>query len=602
MTYISPDTDPTQLESMVRIGDREKLRTSEVRRRYLERIACIHARETVYVELGGEQASIDIAGADSHFGHTDRVVITIPTVIPPQVATNLDGKVWDLLFQKIELYHELGHHLYTDWPSYEDHALQVDKQWQHVFHNYWNILEDAAIERALSGRFNVENDLWLKNENLLTQHKPGENGIVSLVEAVSIVLLEYKHELGGAARLLDPGYGSLGFENREKRQLFIDVCLPITRDYAGEVKHEDDPVKRNELIYEMFEHLKDALDESTGTDPLGLPHSEQGDENDGSKGAVIVIMGGGGSSPGGAGSESEAEYNAELRRESEEDDDEGMEPEAFLYLDAIQQYKRDTGREVGIELDGIESRSEFEDGFYDSDRHRESERLTRPLEREWQQRLQQERKTQKRSGQRSGRPDTGRLWKTERGEVNVFKNYSKPDEKDYTCVIIHDRSGSLDPIGGENMVKETEVAVGALAGSLMNVGVDVSVISFYKGRQYLDLPFGMNIEKRKRSLFNGYADGGTPLSDSLVLARERLKRRGGNPFIIVVTDGHPANRELYRDELHATNFPVAGIYVAETGDFGQELEEESSYFHALRYCKYTEVMAEARALTRQIMF
>lgn len=220
--------------------------------------------------------------------------------------------------------------------------------------------------------------------------------------------------------------------------------------------------------------------------------------------------------------------------------------------------------------------------------------MSRPLADELEQRLQQERRTRKQRGKRWGKLDPQRLHRTERGDTRVFAQNSKPDGKDYAAIVLLDRSGSMRDMPA------VEEAAGAISFAMHEVGIEAGVLSLYGGQTILSHPLGEDPEHNKKRLFNGSTGGGTPLSDSLFLARERLQEHDAeNVFVIVVTDGRPDHHEAYRDELHACDFPVLGIYLDD--GFGERPENDSAYFDYIEYASPEASLKAARRLIGRVV-
>lgn len=124
-----------------------------------------------------------------------------------------------------------------------------------------------------------------------------------------------------------------------------------------------------------------------------------------------------------------------------------------------------------------------------------------------------------------------------------------------------------------------EKGVGALAKALLDVGVDVSVIDLHSYTPRLTLPFGTDIEDRVDVMFSDETGGGTPLTEVIQLARERLELEAEKfPFMIVVTDDAPSKPSEYKDELDKCNFPVIGVSVNIDGGCSGQVDA-SNYFH-----------------------
>lgn len=606
---LTSNTSIQQVKSFIGQDDRDKLKESAQRRERLEKLAIMHSGKNVYVQLSGEEAYADIAGRNTHAGYTDRVVINIPIKTPDQVVTSYPDKEWDLLFQKTELYHELGHVLYTDWPSYEDVKYGnsngdygVDEDRHDLFHGYWNILEDAAIERILSKRFNIEKDLRVKNENLMRNVE--KRPLVGMNRAIFYALAEYKHPLGRLDTLLDENNSDIEFIDEDDREVFVDEVLPIIEELAPEIISEDDPEERNIKIFEFYEEVMSYLESSNVPDfgeiEFFNAFNDAENEGDGSHGKNPST----GDEPDDIEPkqkemgkyqdlDSQVDYSEEVDFDEKEDD--------FDREESITEWIRVIEKEYDVDTDM--SLTVLDDtcrGTYSDDRRAEAERLSKPIAKDLGNRLRQQQKSKRQSKKKSGKVDAKRVHKTKQGKTNVFSNTSNPEPKDYACAIIIDRSGSMDDYA--NMVPEEEIASGAFGYALEELDIDCMQMSLCDNQVQLEKDFGEPMEDAKRKMFRGVNGGGTPMSDALGLARARLSSQGSHPFVIIITDGQPDHRERYRDQLDLCDFPVVGVYIRHNDNFTEHEMNEAAYYHRLEMREYTETMDGVRNLAKKIMF
>ena len=602
---IRPNMTSGKIEQQMKTDDREQLRESEQRRDHLEKLAVMHAGQEVYVQISGDGAYADIADRDSEMGYTDRVIINVRANIPDQCRTSLDVDVWDMMVQKTDLYHELGHVLYTDWPSFEKVLLNVvEDDHKQAFNTWSNLIEDAAIERMLVDRFNIESDLRVTNENLLHANKP--DAMVSLAQAVSMALIEYKHPTGWIDKLLNPGNDDFQFLTDEERETFEDEIHPEIEARVPDIIDEPDPEKRNEMIGEFYEAIKDYFDDSItpGLDEdnsFNTPKDHE-DLGDGSTGMNFDSPDDPDGTPDvdlpdpGDMKMPDVDKQQDYKNQAE-DQKEQMDPDADI--ENIEKWGRVIDKEyedgTSMTLDVVGDPPE--NGSYDDATRQDAERLSQPLARELRQRLRHEQRTQKQRKKKSGKVDSKRVHKTQQGSTNVFQKTSDPDDKDYACMIVLDRSGSM-----RSQVSDAEKAAGGLAFALEDIGVEVGQLSFSGGDIMLEKDFGEDVEDAKKKIFRGYNSGGTPMSDALALARARLSIAGDHSFVIVITDGEPDHRERYRDELHKCDFPVLGVYLNNNGEFGDDHINENAYFHALELRKYTDAIDGVRNLVKSVMF
>ncbi|WP_254830643.1 VWA domain-containing protein [Haloglomus salinum] len=188
---------------------------------------------------------------------------------------------------------------------------------------------------------------------------------------------------------------------------------------------------------------------------------------------------------------------------------------------------------------------------------RDAQRLSAALETQ----LRRERRATRSGGHRVGSLDSRRVVDVRRGSSRVFERVERGPEKDYSCLLVLDRSGSMS-----GAVAAAEDATARLAVAMAGVGVDVSVLSVHQSLPWLELPFGGTPGDHVDRLLSGRVGGSTPLSAALTIARERVRTgRGHEPLVFVVTDGAPNDEERYGAVLDACNFPVFGVYI-DAGD------------------------------------
>lgn len=607
---LQPHTSDLRIQEQVGMEDREALKTSQKRREKLEKLAIMHTGQEVYVQVSGDSAYADIAKSDSQLGYTDRIVINVRREIPDQIETNLDDEAWDLMVQKTDLYHELGHVLYTDWPSYEEILLGdgqgnygVVDEHKAMFKNWQNLIEDATIERLLIDRFDLKDEFRITNENLIKNNPPGKT--VSLHEATSLALIEFKHPIGWIDDLLDVSDDSVQFLTDDEREIFVNNIYPEIQSQVPDAIKESDAEERNKKIYELYESIGIYFDDSVKpgkdeTHAFNFPEDNDTGETQSSgkapdSGDVPDLD-----------IEPTSSVDADVQRDySQKIDDEKQQMKSGGKQESMEEWSRaiDTeydadGTKMTLRIPG----SPPSKGSFDDATKQEAKRLSQPLARDLRQRLKHQQRTDKQRKKKSGKVDAGRVHKTQQGKTNVFQKTNDPDEKDYSCMIVLDRSGSMS-----REVVEAEKAVGALAYALEDVGVSVGVLSHLnvKGSTDINLEkdFSETVDEAEKKLFRGCNSGGTPLSDALMLAKSRFNLDSSkHPFMIVVTDGEPDHRERYRDILHQCDFPVLGVYIKSGGGYGDNHMNESSYFHQLELREKTDVLAGVKNLTKSVMF
>jgi Mg-chelatase subunit ChlD len=110
-------------------------------------------------------------------------------------------------------------------------------------------------------------------------------------------------------------------------------------------------------------------------------------------------------------------------------------------------------------------------------------------------------------------------------------------------------------------------------------------------------PFPSHVRDKQDTLTDGNVGGGTPLSDALVVSRERVRQEPNFPFMFVVSDGMPFDTNRYLDELEATDFPVVGVTIGRgtAADFDE-------YYDVARTATAENIGDELVALATEIMF
>lgn len=638
MMKIDSNTSIETVQSYVdrfNVGQEDRYRE---RKQYFQKLASLHSGKNVEVTISGDQAYADLSPS-SDGGYNTK--INIPKKIPNMQISDYDPDVWEMLFQKVEMYHELGHILYTDWPSYKRVKKSVVDSKEKIFHEWWNIVEDAAIERLLAERFSVEKDLKIKNENLLKSTKPSR--YLTLAQSISMRLMEYKHPLGWTEELEDESNHRLTFENDRTNMLYHEAA-EIIEDMVPDILEMGDPEKRNENIGMLFRELEELLEESDHEDEvpetnfsfsLSDDAQNQGDGSDGMEVDMPTVDSEEGekgeSSDGGGGmsvdSEEDEEENEEgfsglsdeEQRELEEEYEKEMqnegsgntEKETTESLEEWTESVKQSASRSGEDLELVVY--EEEDVAYEPQRkYKESRRQSRQLSQFLEQKLRRQRRNKRQKGLQSGTINSRSLYKTKKGKSNVFHRDRKADEKDYSCIVLVDRSGSMGSgvtlMGSQDddpdMMPEAEKAAGSLAIALEEVGVDVSVLSLFQNEVTLDKDFNEEVEQNQSKMFHGKASGGTPLNEALSIAKGRLEGHWSHPFIVVLTDGYPDYPRDYQDTLEACNFPVLGTYITENE--GEHEEDghtaNASFYHKLEERQYESAYGAIRNLVKSIMF
>lgn len=262
-------------------------------------------------------------------------------------------------------------------------------------------------------------------------------------------------------------------------------------------------------------------------------------------------------------------YNEELATEVTELE------EAQARLDALEAYVRalDAAGAEGLSLDVVTAADD--DG--DTERWRTVRRDGTSLARRFRNRLREQQRDVKHRRQRRGTLDRSRLVAASRGQPDVFTQVQEGEDKRYTCVVVLDRSGSMN----DGAVDAAETGALTAAFALESVGVAVTILDLHDSTVRLVKTGTENVRETRNRILTGRAGGGTPLSDALSLARARFID-AENPFVLVVTDGLPDDETAYTAELDAVSFPVLGVYLTRPeGTDTRPVESDRTYFHRL---------------------
>lgn len=267
-------------------------------------------------------------------------------------------------------------------------------------------------------------------------------------------------------------------------------------------------------------------------------------------------------------------YQAELAAEANETDGgEARLAELQAYLRALTEAADGTEDDRRLALEVVESVTQP----LDRNRWETARRRSRRLARSFRTRLQEQRRDTDHPRQRRGSFDRGRLVAAARGRLDVFTRTEAGEERAYTCVLVVDRSASM----ADGAVEAAEDGAAALALALEAVGVDVTTLDLHGSSVRLVNAEAEPTRTARRALLAGEASGGTPLADALRIARFRL-HEVDNPFVLVVTDGRPDDRDRYLAELEAATFPVLGVYLTDGAALGEGArEDDDSYFHGV---------------------
>lgn len=108
-----------------------------------------------------------------------------------------------------------------------------------------------------------------------------------------------------------------------------------------------------------------------------------------------------------------------------------------------------------------------------------------------------------------------------------------------------------------------------LALALERQGIDVCMMDMLSSVARVTNPFELPVRQSRRMVMTGQSTGGTPLSDALSVAADRVRWKRGETFVVVITDGEPDSEEAYADTLDDIGaFAGSTIGMALVGIFG----------------------------------
>ena len=595
---------PENIKALIdRLGsDDGELRESEAREQYLDKLARIICDVKTNTKLG--------SNAYSKHVENDEYYIEIPQTKTQQPITNMDEDVWDLLFQETVLFHEIGHVLYSDFTSFK--SKLSNNKFGNLFKLTFNALEDGCIEQFLAEEFNIEKDLKIMNANLVKnvrENKKNKNGVeeYTAYEAIHAGLMD--HGFYNSGRWEDIVSGNVKVQHHESVKEFEDR---IKKDMKKALTTTSGHT-RVKIAYELAEDMYDEFCENPNKSgninpsPDSRPGSEMGD--------------------GGQNKNPQTPNQKDIEEKMENSSPEDVEEIKGNVEEMIEEnYKQEVNqqekkqKQIDQEIDPLNEQLETmasgdsmgdkitipdwnmnNECMADSiDAKRKGQSLAQILNAQ----LQRERKSRIRYGVDEGALNTTELHRLSVGAKDIFKNRERPGAKSYSVVIILDRSNSMKkPLRDYNTTEErlrgAQKAVGQLVYALYEVGVDVTVLSFYKKDTHIEVPFGADPSEYDDILFSSNRGGGTPLSDTLEFAESQLENgKYKENFIITITDGKPKNTTEYKDVLDSLDIPVFGVYVNEDKDTHGR---HSKYFDCVRYATPDTVDQKCRELCKNLI-
>lgn len=629
---IDSETDLDRVNDRIGVGENEKLRSSSRRQNYLEKYARIMTAEQLRLLLHPYRS-------DTSY-ETEPPEVRISSQEWKQPITDYPRKIFEMLMQETITLHEVGHVLYTDSEEFVGMESKLDNGEWATFRELFNVFEDGAIEAQLRGEFNVKDEILILRANLMNQGgafgtslgNDGDEYIYTFHEATIAAIMDLGcYDTGDLRRLLSDD-DQHSFARSEDRELFDDF-LPIIKDYVSDILSTSDGAERVRQTHEFYKEYQDWLDEAE----VGGERQASAQEGEGMVAEMPDIPTGSmQSSSAGEPAQAVNLPDAEELRELLEGDDNDYNsaggsldeenPQQDVDKDVVEEYSDEVKREAedaaGGQMDEIEDYHEMlseladqsggkqgthaalqdlqvnfpTDGEGNYDRFDEARRRSRMYKQSLQRRLQRENRTKTKRNQRRGRFDTRNLTRAARGNPRIFERKEDEEEKEYTCMFVLDRSGSMS---GKN-IEIAERSIGALMQALEDLGIDTSLLDLCGNTPRVTHPFSSNLQDSVDTVFTNQTGGGTPMAKTVALARHRLERMADKqPFMIVVTDGRPANADAYMEQLNACNYPVIGVTV---NMGGSPAVSDGNWFH--RHVTVTgegQMYSQLQALCEEIL-
>lgn len=542
------------------------------RKEDLEKFAQLRSRDpTVKLELSDtETAFVQIKEGEKGIEEFRNITVTNKE-FDQHPDYKLPEKYHKYLIQKGFTAHEVGHILYSSYKSMKHYVdLVKDEDYNNaiIFKNLYNIMEDGAVEKFLSEDYYLEEEL---NHVRGSIHENQEMGLsydgekhYPFIHAVFTALMNMGvYDNGELEKLLDKDNEKYQIAKRGQkndRELLIEI-LPELRKYTEKVQNEYDAEKRSQIIYEdVWPLVKEKIGQSRTSGKNRIQNGKK---------QKSYIKNGPEHMSEGHGSQQESptgrnENDSTIADERKEINSEDIEEKTKEQLNKIARRNLEGMEEelqkVMKSLKGGEGVEEIyipEDGKVNSRKLSEAKRVSRRCERIFKRVLQKKQRDRVIKDKRHGRFDSDRMIEAKRGSTYVYEEEIEGDKKDYSCVIVSDRSGSM-----RQNISSVEISAGAVAYGLESVGVDTCLMDTYKSKTTLAKPFQTDIKDFERKIFDGRCGGGTPLRYSLKFARERIQNGNGKvPFMIVITDGKPSSEKKTKEEIRKANFPVLGLYL-----------------------------------------
>lgn len=166
------------------------------------------------------------------------------------------------------------------------------------------------------------------------------------------------------------------------------------------------------------------------------------------------------------------------------------------------------------------------------------------------------------SGVSSGTFDPKLGHRLANGNTAAFERDLPGNKKPYHIIIILDRSTSMNSFKERDKIKVATEAVSQFTFAAESLGVKVTVIDFIDDSARLVKPADIPLEYAQEAILNTSTAGGTPLGDSLELARSVTNIRNERPLIIAITDDKAGDMEKLESEIKNARCSVCSLTIA----------------------------------------
>lgn len=183
--------------------------------------------------------------------------------------------------------------------------------------------------------------------------------------------------------------------------------------------------------------------------------------------------------------------------------------------------------------------------------------------------LRLDQQTDTRSGLSSGsQVNVKTAYRLNYNDPRTFSRSLPGNEKDYFIVFILDRSGSMrrrHRHQNSDTPSKIDIATQALASFALaceRLDIDVAIVDFYNNEARYVKPPSIDTEFTQETLLDPTTGGGTPLKDSLSLARTLADSSAKQSLIISITDDMPDDIASVKTQLSNSHTPVCSLTIA----------------------------------------